>query len=259
MEYTSPHIPPIKALLIGGATLVALILTAAFLDSRIQEIAEVHQVNAAQDAAASKTSSVKNCPAAHEMEQCVVMAYYKNKGISIDELQEMSMQYKQKILPTISCPKTQRQLEQCYVENIFKLYDYEYARMAKPGSIIDTTTKVDADVIREAIKNSKSKGGEAMIRSSLNNARAMAELYYDNNKNSYAVVCTNSGGIANNIAEADKNNNDGATMCMSSATKWVAAAQMLIDPKTYYCVDSTGFAKIITGKMSTSMTACPTL
>ncbi|MEN9920643.1 MAG: hypothetical protein RL538_536 [Candidatus Parcubacteria bacterium] len=121
-----------------------------------------------------------------------------------------------------------------------------------------------AAVVLASLNSARSKGADASIKSSINNARAQAEIFYDNQTpDSYTNVCTAAGGIAANFAAANSTNGGTATDadCNSSATAWAMAAQLVSTPTDYYCVDSTGVAEINTGVVGTAFgataTVCP--
>lgn len=116
-----------------------------------------------------------------------------------------------------------------------------------------------ASVVLASLNSARAKGSDAAIKSSINNARAQAEIYYDSNSNSYLNVCTAAGGIdpmhdgASNAAGGD-----GFVACGSNATAWAMKARLVSNNAQYYCVDSTGAAETITAAWSdTAVTVCP--
>ncbi len=106
-----------------------------------------------------------------------------------------------------------------------------------------------ASVVLASLNSARSKGADAAIKSNINNARAQAELYYDNNNNSYANVCTSSTGIASMITATDAANGTTRTVaCNSDANEWVLQSQ-LVSINDYYCVDGKGNAKTSASSM----------
>jgi type II secretory pathway pseudopilin PulG len=97
-----------------------------------------------------------------------------------------------------------------------------------------------ASVVLASLNSARSKGADAAVKSNLNNARAQAELYYDNNANSYLTVCTAPGGIQTMTNGANTANGSGAMTCNSTGTTWAAEAALVSTSTQYYCVDSTG-------------------
>jgi type IV pilus assembly protein PilA len=89
-----------------------------------------------------------------------------------------------------------------------------------------------SSVVLASLNTARGKGADAAIKANLANARAQAELFYDNAGASYAGVCVGASGIATAVEAA------GAT-CLDSVDGWTATA-VLDDGATYFCVDSTG-------------------
>jgi prepilin-type N-terminal cleavage/methylation domain-containing protein len=116
-----------------------------------------------------------------------------------------------------------------------------------------------ASVVLASLNTARSKGADAAAKSNLNNARAQAELYYDNNSRSYANVCTAAGGVgAMHDGAANAVGGAGYVACSSSASAWAMKARMVADNGEYYCVDSTGNSEVITASWSdTGVTVCP--
>ncbi|OGG85863.1 hypothetical protein A2392_00405 [Candidatus Kaiserbacteria bacterium RIFOXYB1_FULL_46_14] len=117
-----------------------------------------------------------------------------------------------------------------------------------------------ASVVMASLGTARAKGADASIKSTINNARAQAELFYDDQTpNSYTSVCTATGGIgAMETAVINIAGGAGYVTCGSSATAWAFKARLVSNTGQYYCVDSTGAAKVVTGTYSdTAFTACP--
>jgi type IV pilus assembly protein PilA len=128
-------------------------------------------------------------------------------------------------------------------------------------------------VVLASLNNARAKGANAAtIKSSINNSRAQAELFYDSNGQSYDAnaaggndsLCT-SGATAGGVAGNPKGITDfavGATQAGSAATKcavngasgWALEAQ-LKSTTSYYCVDSTGNATTTAASTITAGTA----
>jgi type IV pilus assembly protein PilE len=107
-----------------------------------------------------------------------------------------------------------------------------------------------SSVVLASLNTARNKGADAAIRSNLNNARAQAELSYDNNSNQYTNVCTDIdksimaainayGGATKNVAIGTAGGANTVT-CHNTSAGWGAEAPL----KTggFYCVDSTGAA-----------------
>lgn len=125
-----------------------------------------------------------------------------------------------------------------------------------------------ASVVLASLNSARSKGSDAAIKSSLNNMRAQAELFYDNTNNTYGSATQAVGNcptasvantiysdatilsaLANVISQAG---GAGFTRCASTPTTWVMAAQLKTGGTAgdttpdSYCVDSTGKSVVYT-------------
>jgi prepilin-type N-terminal cleavage/methylation domain-containing protein len=110
-----------------------------------------------------------------------------------------------------------------------------------------------ASVVLASLNSARDKGADAAIKSSINNARAQAELHYDNNSSSYATLCAD-GTIAN--IQTSVNNAGGTFDCDASATAYRIISPLVASSTAYYCVDSTGVAQT-GGAGGASDTVCP--
>lgn len=112
-----------------------------------------------------------------------------------------------------------------------------------------------ASVVLASLNSARDKGADAAIKSNLNNSRAQAELYYDDNSRSYLSVCTAATGITTmKVAATTAGSAD--VDCNDTALVWAMSAQLMSNIAQYYCVDSTGVARIVTSALGTG-TACP--
>ena len=113
-----------------------------------------------------------------------------------------------------------------------------------------------ASVVLASLNTARSKGADAAVKSSINNARAQAELFYDSAGNSYAGVCAAATGIANMKTGADNANGAGAVACNDVATAWALQGQLVAISTQYYCADSTGKSSTSTTALGAA-TVCP--
>lgn len=122
-----------------------------------------------------------------------------------------------------------------------------------------------ASVVLASLSTSRSKGNDAAIKSNLSGARAEAELYYGNNGNTFGTagagtgVCSTTGTsvIGDSVAQAIASSPKPAaydtvaeTCFVVAGTNpgWAAAVQLAAPTTTtYFCVDSSGAAKEVTG------------
>ena len=119
-----------------------------------------------------------------------------------------------------------------------------------------------ASVVLASLNSARSKGSDAAIKSSINNARAQAEIYFDSQTpNTYVGMCASASGLAPMLTAAGNANGTGGQDCNEVAGAWAMAAQLVSTPTQYYCVDSTGASRTNTGVIGTAFganaTVCP--
>ena len=119
-----------------------------------------------------------------------------------------------------------------------------------------------ASVVLASLNTARAKGADAAIKSSINNSRAQAELYYDSNSSSYDPandsatpwVCTDAT-IAN-ISNA-VNNAGGTFGCYANATAYRISSPLKTSATTFFCVDSTGKSTSTVTAIAATATVCP--
>lgn len=105
-----------------------------------------------------------------------------------------------------------------------------------------------ASVVLASLNSARDKGADAAVKSNVTNARAQAELFYNNQGgNTYTNVCTAAGGIATMVAGADSANAggtspEGTTECYSDANEWVFGADLPSTSGEFFCADYTGWS-----------------
>lgn len=97
-----------------------------------------------------------------------------------------------------------------------------------------------AAVVLASLNTARDKGANAAAKSSLNNARAQAELFYDDNSRTYTTVCTSGTNNISALLDGADNAVTAADACFDIAGSWAASID-LNAPAGFYCVDSTGF------------------
>lgn len=98
-----------------------------------------------------------------------------------------------------------------------------------------------ASVVLASLNDARSRGADATIKSTINNTRAEAELYYDGNDGSYSGLCATLTDAQNAV-----NGAGGTWYCdddPASGPTAYAIASTLVSTTTSYCVDSTGAAQ----------------
>jgi prepilin-type N-terminal cleavage/methylation domain-containing protein len=124
-----------------------------------------------------------------------------------------------------------------------------------------------SSVVLASLNTARTKGNDAAIKSNLDTIRTQAELYYDNNTNTYGsafttATCPTSGTtmfyadttIRQAIASAESANGASVVTC-GATTSAYAVSSPLSTSGQYWCVDSTGASKQTTAVLTG--TVCP--
>ena len=99
-----------------------------------------------------------------------------------------------------------------------------------------------SSVVLASLNTARSKGSDAAIKSSINNARAQAELYYDSNGNTYTTVCTAGTNNISALVTGATNAGGTNTACEDTSAGWALNSQLKSTGAGWYCVDYTGTA-----------------
>ena len=178
------------------------------------------------------------------------------------------LEYKLRLVP----PDNAEQLKDKQADLVFKI---KISDINKP---IIIEAPADAKNIDEVggspLGEARIKGANAAIKANLSSIRASAELYYDENSNSYGKLsltgsCDATEGtlfsddLINKsivaVKDIIKNETGSSVLCYGSPVAWAVSAS-LIDTDTdtetgYWCVDSTGASKL--SKTAASTVYCP--
>ncbi len=112
-----------------------------------------------------------------------------------------------------------------------------------------------SSVVLASLNTARGKGEDAAKKANLSNARAQAELYYDNNDNEYSdqSSLTENSGVCGTGADTIGAAVDAAGgQCWANESTWVAKAN-LSGSNGIFCVDSTGFAGVASTTMAASL------
>ena len=151
-----------------------------------------------------------------------------------------------------------------YTVTIYKESNYELIidsekKMKKGFTLIELLVVIAiigilSSVVLASLNTARDKGSNAAVKANLSNARAQAELYYDDHSNSYEVtdgvdsVCITSDGIDASVEAA------GAT-CTDTATTWLAYVTLdgiASGDASVFCVDYQGNATTVPSNPSGS-------
>jgi len=119
-----------------------------------------------------------------------------------------------------------------------------------------------ASVVLASLNSARDKGSDAAIKSSINNTRAQAEIYYDDNGNSYdpgtagvtnGWVCSDTNIVA---AQSAVDNTGGTFVCSADDDEYRISSPLVSNSGALaYCVDSTGSATTTAAAISGN--TCP--
>ncbi len=100
-----------------------------------------------------------------------------------------------------------------------------------------------SSVVLASLNTARSKGTDAAIKANLGNARAEAEIFYDDN-NDYDGVCATTGSnvIGDSSDAAIDAGSTNVDCTETTANDGWSISALLTSTSTFWCVDSTGFA-----------------
>lgn len=111
-----------------------------------------------------------------------------------------------------------------------------------------------SSVVLASLNTARDKGADAAAKANLNNARAQAELYYDDRPGNYIGICSAADGLAPAIQAAeDATGNTAECALPTTGVAW--GAEIPLKDGTFYCVDSSGVATTTTASTITAGTS----
>jgi len=138
-----------------------------------------------------------------------------------------------------------------------------------------------ASVVLASLNTARAKGSDAAIKANLDNMRAQAAIYYDDNSSTYgtSVTCVVTTGTPPTFAAGCTNlfgsAGDGATMRAglsaassssggsvyantdSTGNAYAIEAGLKAVTNTSWCVDSSGKSELVSAAVASPGTACP--
>ena len=101
-----------------------------------------------------------------------------------------------------------------------------------------------SSVVLASLNTARSKGANAVVKSSLANMRAQAAIFYDDNSQDYSLVCGDPKIVS--MLENASSTGGGTEDCIADTNSWAAYAQLKVpesDGSAYWCANSTGLSK----------------
>jgi prepilin-type N-terminal cleavage/methylation domain-containing protein len=116
-----------------------------------------------------------------------------------------------------------------------------------------------AAVVLGSLNDARDGANDASAKTSINNIRNVAEIYYSENTFSYGVTASGicvQPGVVTLLAAADTQTGN-ANNCDSEADAYAAEIQLRSeDPDRFFCVDSTGVSGELAATKGAAETSC---
>ena len=116
-----------------------------------------------------------------------------------------------------------------------------------------------ASIVLVSLGAARNKAKDVAIKATLSGFRASAEMYADGNDYSYTGLDTDTEYGFGQYDAGDFQNQTGYCVVSALGDKWAACVQLVGVDTDYYCVDSDGNAKDVTGTCdgSWALNVCP--
>lgn len=108
-------------------------------------------------------------------------------------------------------------------------------------------------IVLTSLGDAREKAKDARIKSQLSSMRSQAEIYYDNNGQSYGTASTCGDGmfsdnspdsLLNLVSQVEEDNGESNNVsCYSNDQEWAVSSPLVGDSNIHFCVDSNGTAK----------------
>lgn len=95
-----------------------------------------------------------------------------------------------------------------------------------------------ASVVLSSLNDARTRGADATIQANVNNMRSQAELWYDENSQSYTNLCSQADILT---ASSSVANAGGSFTCDSTGSEF-RISSVLVSTSSHFCIDNNGFA-----------------
>jgi len=113
-------------------------------------------------------------------------------------------------------------------------------------------------VVLASLNQARMRGADASITATINGVRAQAALHFDGqDPNSFAGLCGTGSPTTEAEASVNRIGQTGAWTCVvgDAGDTYAVSGRLVTDSTRFYCVDSTGAARITAGSAALSGTA----
>ena len=101
-----------------------------------------------------------------------------------------------------------------------------------------------ATIVLINLNTARNKAKDAAIKGALSEARAAAEMWYDDHAMSYATFCTDATSEYLTRLKPSIDGNSGSAHCFANANTYCVESSLVTpSPAEYWCVDSDGISK----------------
>ena len=111
-----------------------------------------------------------------------------------------------------------------------------------------------AAVVLGSLNDARDNANDASAKTSMNNIRNSAEIYYSENTFSYTGVCADVPGGIPRLRTAAEDQTGNTSLCNDADGAY--AAEITLRSTNIFCIDSTGFAGEVSSSKGTA-TVCP--
>jgi prepilin-type N-terminal cleavage/methylation domain-containing protein len=109
-----------------------------------------------------------------------------------------------------------------------------------------------AAVVLASLNDARDSGSDASAKTSMNNLRSQAEIFYNRSNFVYTGVCADTD--VDELLTAAETQTSNTADCDAVATEY--AAEIELRDGTFFCVDSTGFSGVQAGSKGADLEVC---
>ena len=110
-----------------------------------------------------------------------------------------------------------------------------------------------SSVVLASLNTARDKGNDAAVKTNLTTVRTQAELYYDDNSNTYEGMCDVSP--ITDAIEAAGTAGNGSQDCYDDSNEWMAFAKLKTSNTLWFCADYQGVSTTTTTDFSAAQPA----
>ena len=113
-----------------------------------------------------------------------------------------------------------------------------------------------AAVVLASLNDARDSGSDASAKTSMNNLRSQAEIFYNQNNFTYTGACAAGTQVDGLLTAAEAQTGTTGECNVNAGGTAYASFLALRQPSSVFCVDSTGFSGIV-ASVTSGATVCP--